>query len=75
MKPPAGCAGAGLGAGMAKAARACISPRRVIYGCGNQAGEDNRNVAHMASLLAGMPVDVPGVTEKNWGQTFAVTAI
>ncbi|MEO5863160.1 MAG: 3-oxoadipyl-CoA thiolase, partial [Burkholderiales bacterium] len=34
----------------------------VIYGCANQAGEDNRNVAHMASLLAGMPVDVPGVT-------------
>ena len=34
----------------------------VIYGCVNQAGEDNRNVAHMASLLAGVPVDVPGVT-------------
>ena len=34
----------------------------VIYGCANQAGEDNRNVAHMASLLAGIPVDVPGVT-------------
>ncbi len=34
----------------------------VIYGCANQAGEDNRNVAHMASLLAGVPVDVPGVT-------------
>ena len=34
----------------------------VIYGCANQAGEDNRNVAHMASLLAGLPVDVPGVT-------------
>ena len=32
----------------------------VIYGCANQAGEDNRNVAHMASLLAGIPVDVPG---------------
>ena len=34
----------------------------VIYGCANQAGEDNRNVARMAVLLAGMPVDVPGVT-------------
>jgi acetyl-CoA C-acetyltransferase len=34
----------------------------VIYGNANQAGEDNRNVAHMASLLAGLPVDVPGAT-------------
>ncbi|MCC2959683.1 3-oxoadipyl-CoA thiolase [Massilia sp. IC2-278] len=34
----------------------------VIYGCANQAGEDNRNVAHMASLLAGLPPDVPGTT-------------
>ena len=34
----------------------------VIYGCANQAGEDNRNVAHMASLLAGLPVDVAGAT-------------
>lgn len=34
----------------------------VIYGCVNQAGEDNRNVARMASLLASLPVDVPGVT-------------
>ena len=34
----------------------------VVYGCANQAGEDNRNVARMAALLAGMPVDVPGVT-------------
>ncbi|MDP2443680.1 3-oxoadipyl-CoA thiolase [Rhodoferax sp.] len=34
----------------------------VIFGCANQAGEDNRNVAHMASLLAGLPMDVPGVT-------------
>ena len=34
----------------------------VIYGCVNQAGEDNRNVARMASLLAGLPVDVPGAT-------------
>ena len=34
----------------------------VYAGCGNQAGEDNRNVARMATLLAGFPVDVPGVT-------------
>ncbi|MEO7108164.1 MAG: 3-oxoadipyl-CoA thiolase [Rhodoferax sp.] len=34
----------------------------VVYGCVNQAGEDNRNVAHMASLLAGLPLDLPGVT-------------
>ena len=34
----------------------------VIYGCVNQAGEDNRNVAHMASLLAGLPHDLPGAT-------------
>lgn len=34
----------------------------VIYGCANQAGEDNRNVAHMASLLAGLPLQVPGAT-------------
>jgi len=34
----------------------------VFYGCANQAGEDNRNVAHMSSLLAGLPVDVPGAT-------------
>jgi len=34
----------------------------VILGCANQAGEDNRNVARMAALLAGLPVDVPGAT-------------
>ncbi len=34
----------------------------VILGCANQAGEDNRNVARMAALLAGLPVTVPGVT-------------
>jgi acetyl-CoA C-acetyltransferase len=34
----------------------------VIYGCANQAGEDNRNVARMAGLLAGLPLDVPGTT-------------
>ena len=34
----------------------------VLYGCVNQAGEDNRNVAHMASLLAGLPLEIPGAT-------------
>ena len=34
----------------------------VFYGCANQAGEDNRNVAHMSSLLAGLPIEVPGAT-------------
>jgi len=34
----------------------------VYYGCANQAGEDNRNVARMATLLAGLPVSVPGTT-------------
>ncbi|VVE58063.1 beta-ketoadipyl CoA thiolase [Pandoraea iniqua] len=34
----------------------------VIYGCANQAGEDNRNVARMAALLAELPIDVPGAT-------------
>jgi 3-oxoadipyl-CoA thiolase len=34
----------------------------ILYGCVNQAGEDNRNVAHMASLLAGLPHELPGST-------------
>src|SRR6202045_3646944 len=34
----------------------------VVLGCANQAGEDNRNVARMATLLAGLPDSVPGVT-------------
>jgi acetyl-CoA acyltransferase len=34
----------------------------VVFGCANQAGEDNRNLARMAALLAGLPVEVPGVT-------------
>jgi acetyl-CoA acyltransferase len=36
--------------------------QEVIFGCANQAGEDNRNVARMSSLLAGLPIDVPGAT-------------
>ena len=45
--------------------RSGIDPRSiddVIFGCANQAGEDNRNVARMALLLAGLPVEVPGQT-------------
>ncbi len=45
--------------------RGSIPPERiddVILGCANQAGEDNRNVARMAALLAGLPVEVPGQT-------------
>jgi 3-oxoadipyl-CoA thiolase len=45
--------------------RGGIPPNRVddvILGCANQAGEDNRNVARMAALLAGLPVEVPGQT-------------
>ena len=34
----------------------------VIFGCANQAGEDNRNVARMATLLSGLPVSVPATT-------------
>jgi acetyl-CoA acyltransferase len=34
----------------------------VIYGCANQGGEDNRNVARMSALLAGLPLEVPGST-------------
>ncbi|MES2944652.1 MAG: 3-oxoadipyl-CoA thiolase [Pseudomonadota bacterium] len=34
----------------------------IVYGCANQAGEDNRNVARMAGLLAGLPLEVPGTT-------------
>ena len=45
--------------------RAAIDPTRiddVILGCTNQAGEDNRNIARMAVLLAGLPVEIPGQT-------------
>ena len=34
----------------------------VLYGCANQAGEDNRNVARMSALLAGLPIELPGAT-------------
>src|SRR3979411_2819607 len=37
----------------------------VVYGCANQAGEDNRNVARMALLLAGVPKEVPGTTTNR----------
>ncbi|MFN3286753.1 MAG: acetyl-CoA C-acyltransferase, partial [bacterium] len=54
---------------------ACVED--VVFGCANQAGEDNRNVARMAALLAGLPVDVPGQTVNRLcgsGLQAAVTA-
>src|SRR4029434_4300426 len=45
--------------------RSAVDPSRiddVILGCTNQAGEDNRNVARMAALLAGLPIEVAGQT-------------
>jgi acetyl-CoA acyltransferase len=48
----------------------------VVYGCVNQAGEDNRNVARMAALLAGLPVEVPGSTvNRLCGSSLEATAI
>ena len=48
----------------------------VIYGCANQAGEDNRNVARMAALLAGFGVEVPGVTvNRLCGSSMEAVAI
>jgi 3-oxoadipyl-CoA thiolase len=44
------------------AAMGPVAIEDLAYGCANQAGEDNRNVARMAALLAGLPVTVPGVT-------------
>ncbi len=49
-------------------ARNSVDPNKiddVIMGCANQAGEDNRNVARMGALLAGLPVTVPGVTTNR----------
>src|SRR4051812_279813 len=47
------------------ARHASLDPARitdVVFGCANQAGEDNRNVARMAVLLAGLPTSIPGET-------------
>src|SRR5699024_2253596 len=57
-----------------------VNPERiedVILGCANQAGEDNRNVARMAALLAGLPTSVPGETVNRLcasGMSSAVAA-
>ena len=51
-----------LGAAIERSAIPPADVGDVYLGCGNQAGEDNRNVARMALLLAGFPHDVPGVT-------------
>src|SRR5512146_2445195 len=45
-----------------KNGRAPAQVEEVYFGCANQAGEDNRNIARMAALLAGLPVEVAGVT-------------
>jgi len=48
----------------------------VVYGCANQAGEDNRNVARMALLLAGLPMEVPGATvNRLCGSSLEAVAI
>jgi 3-oxoadipyl-CoA thiolase len=48
----------------------------VVYGCANQAGEDNRNVARMALLLAGLPKEVPGATvNRLCGSSLEAVAI
>src|SRR5579864_97701 len=48
----------------------------VVYGCANQAGEDNRNVARMALLLAGLPKEVPGATvNRLCGSSLEAAAI
>jgi acetyl-CoA acetyltransferase family protein len=51
-----------LGAALERAAVPLDAVDEVIFGAANQAGEDNRNVARMASLLAGLPDEVPGYT-------------
>jgi acetyl-CoA acetyltransferase family protein len=51
-----------LGAALERAAVHLDAVDEVIFGAANQAGEDNRNVARMASLLAGLPDEVPGYT-------------
>ncbi len=51
-----------IGEAVARAGVPAEEVEDVILGCANQAGEDNRNVARMAALLAGFPVSVPGVT-------------
>jgi 3-oxoadipyl-CoA thiolase len=48
----------------------------VVYGCANQAGEDNRNVARMALLLAGLPKEIPGATvNRLCGSSLDATAV
>lgn len=48
----------------------------VVYGCANQAGEDNRNVARMALLLAGLPQEIPGATvNRLCGSSLDATAL
>ena len=46
----------------------------IIYGCANQAGEDNRNVARMSGLLAGLPIEAPGTTVNKAGSFHELSA-
>src|SRR6478736_4522365 len=65
VRTPVGRAGGALADVRGAVDRVSFDPARlddVILGCTNQAGEDNRNVARMAALLAGFPVEVPGQT-------------
>jgi 3-oxoadipyl-CoA thiolase len=59
---PDDLAGEVIAAAVERAAAPADAIEDVYFGCANQAGEDNRNVARMAALLAGLPDSVPGVT-------------
>src|SRR5579862_466727 len=63
---PDDMAGQVIAALLSRAGLDPVSPKvpidEVVLGCANQAGEDNRNVARMATLLAGLPYEVPAVT-------------
>src|SRR3954462_15022330 len=60
--PPDDLAGAAIEAAVERAGVPAAEIEDVWFGCANQAGEDNRNVARMAALLAGLPQSVAGVT-------------
>src|SRR6476646_6171435 len=59
---PDDLAGTAIGAAVERAGVPAAEIEDVWFGCANQAGEDNRNVARMGALLAGLPQDVAGVT-------------
>lgn len=59
---PDDLAGAVIAESLSRAGVSADAVDEVIFGCANQAGEDNRNIARMALLLAGLPQSVPGIT-------------